>query len=146
MPQTTPWTNAKTDELKLCLAQGHDCPSYSVLAVSMFPDGSVTRHSIAGKVHRLRIGNGVRRGPVLYPTTRKSPNGRIGARLRPAVELPVIAAPDPQHRCTFAQLGSMPGILQGRAPIDEPGTEGFSYCGSPDATLPGPYCPYHQKQ
>jgi GcrA cell cycle regulator len=111
----------------------------------MFPDGSMTRHSIAGKVHRLGIGNGVRRGPVSYPSMRQSPKGRIGARLRPAVELRVITAPDPQHQCTLTQLGSMPGILQCRAPIGEPGTEEFRYCGSPDATLPGPYCPYHQK-
>jgi hypothetical protein len=140
MLNANPWTESKVAELRDYLAKGHDCPSYSVLAVSMFPDGSVTRHAIAGKVHRLKIGNGIRRGPVSYPSNRKSTRGI--SRIR----LPEISAPNPKHQCTLAQLGSMPGILQCRAPIGEPGTEQFRYCGSPDATLPGPYCPYHQKQ
>jgi hypothetical protein len=109
----------------------------------MFPDGSVTRNAISGKVHRLGIGNGAPRDGVRYPSTRKMAHGL--SRRRAAVALPVITAPDPQFQCTLAQLGSMPGILQCRAPIGEPGTEEFRYCGSPDANLPGPYCPYHQK-
>lgn len=156
LKKTSPaWTDVRVEWLKKLWGDGL---SASQIAVEM---GDITRNAVIGKVHRLGLGKALTDEQRSHRQGARNRAGRpkrqvIRAR-KPGQPIefaaPYIPAevppPDLQFLCTLDDLGSNTArsgdSMKCRGPVGEPGTEGFRFCGSPDATMPGPYCDFHKR-
>lgn len=124
-----------------------------------------TRNAVIGKIHRLGLGTKslTPEQRALRSTRPRSDRPRGTRRPRraakngdgtalafePYVPPPEPPPPNPQYLCTLDDLGpiitSDPKLMKCRAPVGEPGTDEFRFCGTPESTLPGPYCAFHHR-
>lgn len=136
---------------------GADAPSMRQMGLKLFGREDA-RNMVAGKIFRMGLCNrltpdqrsqrkAVREG---QPRARKAgPGRRRPQMIKGAVVLfePYMALditpPDRSTLCTLLDLDATKA--QCRAPIGEPGTEDFRYCGTPGANMPGPYCNFHHR-
>lgn len=154
------WRAANAEKLKALWLDGL---SASQIAVEL-GDG-ISRNAVIGKIHRLGLGKD------LSPEQRsqrqsarlQSAHQRVGVgrpkrprkahanELVPFEAMPLaeLTPPDPQFMCTLDDLGpalaSDPTKMKCRAPIGDPLTEAFRFCGTPGSVLPGPYCAFHHR-
>lgn len=153
------WTDERVEFLKKLWVAG--------LSASQVADEighGITRNAVIGKVHRLGLSNNLtseqraqralrqqggrprrERQPHRKMIKVKRQDGTVTQALEPYVpnEPP---PPNPQFMCTMQELGPIqanePDKMKCRAPIGDPGTEEFRYCGEPGAF---PYCAFHHR-
>lgn len=151
------WTDERVETLKRLWTAGL---SASQIAAEI---GGMTRNAVIGKIHRLGLGQRVadpQRAARKSTGTRnpkprrqlvrtQQADGTILEQIVPYVP-ESLPPPDPQFMCTLEELGALQSekdaeSVRCRAPFGDPGTDGFRYCGTPGAQLPGPYCAFHRR-
>lgn len=169
-PETKSWTVERVNKLIAFVSLGPACPSMRDIALDLFGTEKA-RSAVAGKMHRMGMCNrlskeqrNARRGAHNRGTTpgMRPPRGRKpmnpadratalakGPRPKEKFVPQELLPPDIQFMCSLLELGPLssqePEKVQCRAPFGDPGTAGFSYCGAPGATMPGPYCAFHNR-
>lgn len=138
-----PWTEERIAEMK---RRWQDGESASQIAAVL---GGTTRMAVLGKLDRLQRKEGRPITRASRPRCANKPRVRRSPAASPAN--PVIAEPlppEPQppslaHKCDLFALRNDTC----RWPLGDPGTQGFGFCGTPEADLAKqrPYCAFHEK-
>jgi GcrA cell cycle regulator len=137
------WTAERVQQLQKCVTAGLTC---SQIAAEI----GVTRNAVIGKISRLGLSPGRRRGPIpgrmraARSPARPSRMARIlrAVVVEPAAAFATTEAPPVENarRCSLLDLAA--GGC--RWPLGDPGKADFGFCGN-DAIAGFSYCPGHMR-
>lgn len=135
------WTEQNVERMKAMLLEG---ASFGEIAIDLFGTRGA-RNAVAGKMHRMGLASnpaiGVAR--LHHQRAKQRRKSEHATQLKLARELGLappreMVPPEPQFRCTLLELTSE----NCHFPIGDPQDEDFRFCGMPNVSLPGPYCPH----
>lgn len=151
------WTEEKVAKLHHFTGLGSASPSMREIAVELFGT-EYARSAVAGKMFRLglckKITDIQRATQRSTPQRVKKSNYNHGPRFGPQpeeestlvrvfrdIDIQDIMPSNTSFLCTLDQL--KPSMC--RAPIGDPQSPDFRFCGDPDCMTPGPYCNFHYR-